>query len=315
MSNLIIDKSLIESIVKNDNQSYYKKVNDRVSSILTNSIKRLSKQVPYISTENVVLQPYNEILSGAITDNSVFSYLLGVESAQLELNTRKINTFWRNLKKRLKFAWANRRKRKSKKNKDVKQDKIDFNSGKYNIYSLTDDLFEAIVLNLCETSLISKDDNCLYIVGKDDFGVNAKIKIEVCLYSNENFKFFINKKKGFKEYNLTCRLNCLNEKILEAGPNFVNMLKIFNVLYFYVNQEHPNAMFLESILYNVPDKLYEDKSVYDTFLKVVNYLTLKSINNFKSINDISLKLYQDKMFNNQDQVSYLKMMRIIAEKK
>ena len=57
------------------------------------------------------------------------------------------------------------------------------------------------------------------------------------------------------------------------------------------NHEMPNAMFMESVLYNVPDKLYDEQNIYDVFIKIVNYLNLKSINNFKSVNDLKLKLY------------------------
>lgn len=313
MANIVVDKSLIEGIAKENNKAYFDKVNEKISVILTNSIELLSKQIPYISTKNVVLQPCNETLSGAVTDNSVFHFLLGVENAQLELNTAKINTFWRNLKKRLKYAWQNRRKKKKK--KIEKEKKIDLDISKYNLYNLSDDLFESIRQYLSETSIISQEDNIIYIVGKDDFGLNTKIKIEICFYSNECFKFFISKKKGYKKLDFSCRLRCLHEKICEAGPNFVKILKIFNVLFYYANQEMPNAIFMESVLYNVPDVLYEEKNIYNTFIKIVNYLTLKPINNFKSINDLSLKLYEDEMLGSSQQIGFLKMLRMIANKK
>ncbi len=319
MANIVIDKSLIENLAKKNNEDYFNKVNDKISLILSNAIENLSSKIPFITAKNIVFQPYNEILSGAITDNTVFHYLLGVENGQLELNTMKVNMFWKNFKNRFKYAWENRRKkksrRKSKKDKNLNADISNIDISKYSIFNLTDDLFDAIRQYLSETSIIYQDDNVLYIIGKDDFGVNAKIKIEICFYSNDNFKFFINKKKGFKTIDFTCRLNCLHEKIREAGPNFLKILKIFNVLYFYANNERPNAMFMESVLYNIPDKLYEENNVYNCYLKIVNYLTLKPINNFNSINDLSLKIYQDGILGSGQQVGFLKMMRMIADRK
>ncbi len=314
MANIKIDKNFVESIAKNDNEKFFNNVNEKISLILSSAIDRLAKQVPYISLDNVTLQPFNEILSGAVTDNSTFHYLLGVENGQLELNTFKTNMFWRNFKKRLKYAWENRRKRKPKKKKkeDATVSNIDFDASKYNIFNLTDDLFESVRQFLSPTSIISQNDNILYIVGKEDFGGNSKIRIDICFSDGENFKLFTGNKKNLLKYNFTCRVNCLQQKRREAGPNFVKMLKIFNVFYFYTNHEQPNAMFLESVLYNIPDKLYEDRSIYNVFLKIVNYLTLKTINNFNSINDLGLKIYQDKMLGSDSQVGFLKMIRMIA---
>lgn len=317
MANIKIDKALIESIAKKNNEEFFEKVNEKISVILASAIERLGKQIPYISLENVTLQPFNEILSGAVTDNSTFHYLLGVENGQLELNTFKTNMFWRNFKKRLKYAWDNRRKHKQKKKKknDEKALEIDFDASKYNIFNLTDDLFENIRQYLSPTSIISQNDNVLYIVGKDDFGGNSKIRIDICFCDADNFKLFTGSKKDLPKYNFTCRVNCLRQKIREAGPNFVKMLKIFNVLYFYANYEQPNAMFLESVLYNIPDKLYEENNIYSVFLKIVNYLTLKPINNFNSINDLGLKIYEDKMLGSDQQVGFLKMLRMISNQK
>lgn len=315
MANIVIDRELIENIAKKNNEEYFQKINDKVSLILTNAIENLSNKIPFISLKNVVLQPYNEIMSGAVTDNTIFHYLLGIENAQLELNTLKTSLFWRNFKSRLKYAWENRRKKRKK--KDKKQDNllnIDLNNSKYSIYNLADDLFETLRLYLKETSIIYQDNNVVYIVGKDDFGVNCKIKIETCFYSNDYFKFYIGKRKGFEKINFTCRANCLQEKIRDVGSNFIKMLTIFNVLYFYANNENPNAIFMESVLYNIPDKLFEEKSIYNCFLKIVNYLTLKPINNFNSINDLGLKIYEDKMLGSEQQVGFLKMLRMIAGK-
>ena len=317
MAKIFIVKQIITGIAAESNQDFYNYVEKKVSKILSAAIERLGKQVPYISVNNVILQPFNEVLSGAVTDNSIFYYLLGISNSQLELNTINTNMFWYNLKKRLKIAWDSRKKhRKRKKKKDEKSlvSQVDFDASKYNIFNLTRDLFETIRFYISQTSIISMEDNFLYLVGKDDFGNNTQIKIEICFCNRDYFKFFEGKKK-LRQYNFSCRVECLREKKREAGANFVKMLKIFNVLYYQANHEMPNAMFLESVLYNVPDKLYEDRNIYETFIKIVNYLNLKSINNFNSVNDLNLKLYQDKMLGYNQQVGFLKMLKMIADNK
>ena len=117
MSNIKVNRDLVLSIVKQDKKKFVRNIEKLVNSLVAQSVDALSKKVSYINLKNVTLQPVNELLNNSFVDNSKCIYLLGIENAQLELNTTKKLNFWRNLKERFKFAWSNRklfkRRRKS----------------------------------------------------------------------------------------------------------------------------------------------------------------------------------------------------------
>ena len=115
MAKANISKQLIESIANKDNSQIVKRVNDKVNNVLSLAVEHLSQKVSYISMDNVVLQPINETFNNAFVDGSSYTYILGIEHAQLELNTIKRETFWKNLKKKIAYFWKNRKLFKKKK--------------------------------------------------------------------------------------------------------------------------------------------------------------------------------------------------------
>ena len=109
MPNIQITRELINSIANQDNKKFVKNINKKVNETVALAIDNLSSKVSYINLKNVVLQPVNELINNSFVDNSSCVYFLGVDSAQLEINTTRKMNFWRNFKERLKFAWQNRK--------------------------------------------------------------------------------------------------------------------------------------------------------------------------------------------------------------
>ena len=109
MPKMKISKQLIEMIASKDNSEFVKNIHEKVNDVLSLSIESLSKKVSYISLDNVIMQPINEIFNNAFVDGSCYTYLLGIENAQLELNTIKKEGKWKSFKKKLAEAWKNRR--------------------------------------------------------------------------------------------------------------------------------------------------------------------------------------------------------------
>ena len=107
-----ITRGLIESIVRNDNIEYIDAVDEKMKAIVSNAVEDLSKQISYVNLNNVILQPANELLNGAMTDNSKFVYFLAVDNAQIDLNTSRSSRFWKNFKNRIVYAWNNRKVKK-----------------------------------------------------------------------------------------------------------------------------------------------------------------------------------------------------------
>lgn len=321
MAKLKISKELITNIAEQENLKYINTISKKTNQILSVALKKMSTQVSYLTMDNIVLQPVNELMSGAFVDNSSFVYFLGIKNAQLEMNTGRKTPIWQSIKERLKYAWTNRkmykRKRKKKKKKkeenniDIKQQ--EFDPSKYTIYNLTEDLQNALTNYLSESSIIYINGNQLQIVGKDDFGSNTRIIIYVVNYDGEYYKYFTGKKKKeFININIQSRYKALESKIEAVGDNFIKMIRIFNSLYYNANNIIPNQVFIESILCSCPEDLFYGKTIYNCFLKIVNYLSVKSLKNIISINDSNKTIFQDDVCGNCS-FGFNKMMNLIAE--
>lgn len=322
MPKIEISRELITSIANQDNKKFVKNINKKVNEKLALAIDNLSAKVSYINLKNVALQPVNELISNAFVDNSNCVYFLGIESAQLEMNTNQKVNFWKNFKERLKFAWDNRkyfnrRKRKKRRRKkidvDSKPHEVNFDPNKYSIYNIAEDMQHAISEYLSQTSIISLSDNMIHIVGREDFGSNTSIVIYFVNLNESCYKYYAGRKKGFIEININKRVEMLNEKINEVGQNFIKMIKVFNSLFYNVNGYMPNQVYIESVLYSCPNDFYEGNDIYKVFIKIVNYLSLTTIRNIKSMNNESKTINEDIVCGNNG-IAFNKMLNIITSK-
>ena len=276
-----ISKSLIESIANSDYAEFAENTEAKVSTLVSLAVEDMAFSIPFVSTQKCILQPVNETFNGAVTAESEFMYFLGFDSPQIEINCLQ--------------------KKKKKRKKGQKQEQVpqyEFDTEKYNIDSLKDDLQKAFVKNLTTTSIVYNQDRCLRVIGRDEFGPKTQIFIYPCLYdsSDGTYKFLISRKKGFYKINFTKRAELINQKIDAVGVNYIKMLKILNTL-FRTSSKYsyaPNQIFLESLLYGVPDEFYVGDSIYDVFIKIVNYLNLTDVSNFKSILNPEITISQDK---------------------
>lgn len=320
MARIKVSKSLIISIAEKGNEKFVKNINKKVNQIFSSAIDRLSNQISYVSIKNIIFQPVNELFSGAMVDSSSFTYFLGVDNAQLELNTINKTPFWKHVKEEIKFAWQNRntfkkkKKRKKKKNQEeVIQPAIKFDPEKYNVYNLTQDLQDTVIQYLSETSLVYISDNMLKIIGKDDFGSNTAINVFIVNLNEDKYKFYAGRKKGFIDIDINTRFKFIDDKINQVGENFIKILKIFNMLYYNANRELPNQVFMESILCYIPNDLYKGKDIYSVFVKIINYISLKSLKNIVSINNPSKNILEDNVCG-KSYLGFNRMLNSITDK-
>ena len=325
MNKISINKELINNIANLENKKYIKQTNKLINNIIGATIEKMEQQVSFVSLKNTILQPVNELLTGAIIDNSAFIYILGINNPQLELNTIKGESLWKNFKEKFIIAWRNRksifnrRKRKKKKFKKNKDENLQFTNKpidvtKYNLSNLVEDFQSKIILFLSETSLTYLFEDRLELVGKDDFGANTKIVIYPMIYDGNIYKYYVNKKKGFVEINLENRIANIEKKISEVGENYIKMLKIFNYLYFNVNLSMCNQIFLESILCSIPNNFYIGEDIFKVFLKIINYLSINKLKDVKSINNNSLSIYKDEVCQNSGLGFYKMINSVITNK-
>ena len=299
MKGEILSREIVESIVRSSNDEYMLATDEKVRNLVAVAIEELSGKIPFVSFNNVVFQPINELLTGGFSDNSVLEYFLGVDNAQLDINCHK-SEFWRNVKRRVVFAWKNRnanKKRRFRKKKKEEPRKLEkFEPETYNINSLARDLQSTLLQYLTNTTVIYLDKNCLKIVGKDDFGANTQIIIHVVLYDGANFKYVVDRKK-MVAVDLENRISAINDKYEMVGENFSYILKVFNTLYYNINKAIPNQIFVESLICNCPNSLFTD-DFYNTFLKVVNFLTMSDVKMFRSIANPDKTVFQDELCGN-----------------
>lgn len=314
-----ISKQLIESIAEMDNSEFVNDVEEKINSLVYLAVDDMSKSIPYVDVDKCVLQPVNEIFNGAITPESEFVYFLGFSSPQIEMNCLQYNDFWKKLKDRLLYAWNESKKSKKKKSRKKieeapKETAYEFNDTRYNLEMLKADLQKAFVKNLTMTSIVYNYDNFIRIIGRDEFGIRTQIIIYPCLIEGNNFKFFINRKKGFYSINFEKRTELFIDKTSRVGDVFVKMIKIFNTLFRNSARTYimPNQIFIESLLYNTPDELFDGENIYDTFIKIVNFLNMTDINDFKSILDPNLTISQDKTTKN-NQMIFLRFLRTLRD--
>ena len=89
MAKLELNRDLILTITNQNKNKFLNNINKTVNNLIGLSVDALSRKVSYISTKNVILQPANELINNSFVDNSSCTYFLGIENAQLEINSAK----------------------------------------------------------------------------------------------------------------------------------------------------------------------------------------------------------------------------------
>lgn len=277
-----IDRDLIEGLNESSNRHFVEKVNDRVYELVANAVRDISEISPFVNPEKCVLVPANEAVTGAFSQLSEYDYFFGIENKQIELNSKTRKNFWKFVWREFKASWRIGRKKykKEKKNAQPKLESID----KYRLSDFQYDMTRKLADYLSETTLLFNGD-CISIVGKEDFGTNTKINIYVCCYDSktDTFKMFNQTKNKYFDVCFGTRFELIEEKAKATDGQFVDMLKIFNALFAKNYNKIPNQILLESLLYNVPTKLFCKDDIYRTFVNVSNYLRISNPKNFVSI--------------------------------
>ncbi len=296
------DRKYIENILKDEDTSFSEKIYFTLLNVVGLAVEDLSTKVPFITIDNVIIQPVNETFNGAMTPMSKYVYYFGVASPQLEYNCLYYKDGWKKFKKRFARAWQDsKRKSKRKLKKELLKKQLqgpeyeEFEPEKYNLESLKKDLQNAIAAQLSETSLVYNLPNKLVIQGKDDFGSISQIELIPVIYDGTYFKYFINRRKGFMNINMDERLINFNIKYELAGDNFLKMIKIFNNLFKNLTKEIPSQFFIESLLYNVPDNLFVGNDLYQITVNIINYLQMTSVEDFVAIHDKKSKIFKSEL--------------------
>lgn len=284
-----ITKKWIENIAYTENIEFGEKVGNTVLNLISLAIDDMSQKIPYVNIEDTIVQPINETFNASYIPGSDFVYFLGIRSPQIEQNSLSYSNVWHNFKKRFKEAWiqssrkARKKKEKQQKAGIVEEKEIQTSFEKYNLNNFMEDFQYSLTKNLSNTSIVYRNNSCIRIIGKDDFGVNTTIIIYPTILEDDSYKMFISRKKGYEIYNFNHRVACLNEKLEKIGENYIFIMKIFNYLFREFTKQPANQILLETIMYNSPESFFKGDDIYACFVKLINYLRFNDISSYKSV--------------------------------
>lgn len=290
---VIFDKNTIESFANKVDDEVVETALSNLSFILTNAINDIRKRNPYIS-ENFEILKINEFYSGAILPNSSLDVMLVLNSPQLEFNTvklikKKFSTFVN----RLKFSLKNSKKTK-KRDKYIATSTENLNKEKtnYTIPIFEKDLLNAVANYITPMTIVSINNGVLQINGED---LAFKVNIFPVINKFGSYNFYLYNKNKFLNIDYKNRFEILEYMQKNFGEKFINLIRIFNALYFNLYGNCANSLLIESLIFNLPDETYNKNTNYEMFVFAVNFLANSKISSLISITDFSKKIFQDKL--------------------
>lgn len=306
-----LNKELIEGLNESNNQEFLENVNKTVFNLISAALEEISQKSPFVNIDKCVMQPVDEIYTGAISQLSEYNYYLGINNPQIEFNSKMKKNFWKNLWREFKSAW---RLGKKKYKKRKKEQKTSYVTDKYKLSDFRHDLVNKLADFLSESSIVYEYKNHISIIGIDDFGTGVKINVYICCYeaSSKTFKRYDERKNKFFLINFGDRFSNIDYKIDTCGTRFVDMIRIFNALYAKSYDRIPNQIMIESLLFNCPNLLFNKNDVNKTFVDVANFIRLADPHSFGSICDLSKSVFKDELVTRtSSQLDYGKIITML----
>lgn len=268
-----------------------------ITSQLDEILSLLSKKRPVISN-NYYYKIVGEFENGATNVNSQLDLFIVFNAPQLELNTVKIVnnkfiTFWN----KVKFAYINSKKKKKSRKKKIKEQKeIIIAENKYTVANLKQDLVKEFLQRLDDKCYVCTNVHGIKLIIREYFGID--VNIYPVLENGDKFQLYNSYNNSFFTIDFKNREEKLKKKIENTSEIFILLVRVFNCLYFNLNNSnYMNQILIESLLYNCPDSLFVGDSFYEVFLKILNYLYNSNLKKFKSILDDKENIFNCNLIN------------------
>lgn len=294
----VFDKQTIIGFTEPINYEIIEENYSRLLEILSSVMSDLSKRNAVINPDAEVL-PINEFASGAITPISNLDVFLVIKSPQIELNTVKITknkfrSFW----ERLKLAWKRSRIKKKRKRRNKKlNDQTTLTSqikGKYDINDLCLDLVNNISNYITPLTIVSLTNAIVNIIG-DDF--TFPVNIFPAIKKGNVYSVYNKILNKFYDYDFTQRFENLRRVAFGKEEKVLNLIKIYNMLYFNLYNKHLYQPFVESLIYNLPENTFDSDDIYEIFIRSINFLNNARWQDCVSILDNTLPMFKDQRLN------------------
>ena len=141
---------------------------------------------------------------------------------------------------------------------------------------LKNDLFDEIVRHMSNLSIIYNQPYKIKVVANQELGITFNIYVGIKV--GETTKIWNPALNDFDIFNLKNLQNEVSEKTKKLGSNFLDVFRIFNNLYFYINKRQPPIGLIESVMFSIPESLFCGTTIDDSFCSIINYL-----NNIKAV--------------------------------
>ncbi len=261
--------------------------------------KLINRAMFIITSKNSLIYDYevligNEALTKTATPYSSLDIYLLLDAVQLELNYEKNNK--KNVLKHIKSFFVdffNNFKLVKSKNTKKRLKTIQKRVEKITNYDVLSFCYD-LQVNLCKKLSINTKtvitNTGIKIMGKEELGVEVNI---YPVFQGEDYDTIYNlKTKKHTIINFNDKIPNFDAKNLETDNQYERQIKLFNSIFFNIFERNANQIFIESLLYNVPDNLFV-KDDYITFVNVLNFLKNSTMQNFVSICDKNVNLFKD----------------------
>ncbi len=300
----VFDEKYINTFAKQIDTQYVDNAYEYVCNILNTAIDELCKKRPIIADYETEI--VNECATFSENSKSSLDIFLSIKSPQLELSVLKLNNnILKKVNLRFKNAWhatmkpKNKRrwfnffkKDKKKKDDEISNKNLTINNDKYNIINFEVDLVSEMAKNLTEQTQLYVNNYGITILGEEEIGMN--VNIYVTFQNGEELKIFNSNEYRLTTIDFGSRMQNIESKNNATNYAFRTILRIFNGMFANLMNYKLNQIFIESILYNCPDELFKG-TTYQAFLKIVNYINISNYQNFKSITNSNLNIFDDNL--------------------
>lgn len=291
----ILNSNIIEEFAKEVENTAYNQAYSKICEFLNEAITAIKQRNPYINNYEILVA--NEVFTDSEFFSSTLDLFVVFNAVQIELNQKnKKNSFIANLKYfwqefKSNFAIFNSRKRKNEK-LIKKTEKKALSLKDYNVEMLYNDLTIQLAKLLYNKTNIYIDNSIIKVVGEEEFGVEINI-IPVFYINDEQYKMYsFQKKYTTKVIDFKDRFINLDIKNIQTDNVFTKQVRIFNNIYWNNLKQQPNQIFIESLLYDCPNRLFSNDD-FETMVKLTNYLKNSTMQNLVSICDENTNLFQE----------------------
>lgn len=295
-----INEELVNGFAEQTNMSVFKNAYAILHQILTEAMTVILSRSALIKNYEIMVA--NEVFSGTEFSGSNLDLFLVLDAKQLEVNVandksrrtfnQSVKYFWSEFLRNFKLFGRKNKKLTEKKLK--KQENKILNSSIYTLKTFYNDLQLQLCKLLPKTTKTFIKKNCITILDTEQLGVTINVyPVFKQIINNENCFVIYYPSNLEKEFiNFGDRANNFDLLNIKTKSLYKIQIRIFNSIFYNIMGYNPNQVFIESLLYNVPQEFYT-YNIYETTKIIVNYLQNIDVKKFISICNINTLLFEE----------------------